>query len=134
MMALYRLDQPHSRFTVQAFAAGLLSAFAHSPTFAVQDYSGVISLDPGRVQDLTVDLTIRADSIRLVDRVSDSDRREIEGRMRSEVFDTSDYPEIAFRADGGLAHRDRPGLVSAPSSPATYRCAASRAPIGWRPS
>ncbi len=98
MMALYRLDQAHSRFTVHALAGGLLSAFAHSPTFAVRDYSGVINLDPDRVQEMTVDLTVKADSLALQDRVSDSDRREIEGRMRGEALETSAYPQIAFRA------------------------------------
>ena len=98
-MALYRFDPPHSRFTVQAFATGLLSAFAHSPTFTVGDYSGFLRFYPGRVADLSLELAIRADSLRLVDRVSDSDRREIENRMRTEVLDTSAYPEIAFRAE-----------------------------------
>ena len=37
-MNRYRIDPGRSRFTVQAFATGLLSAFAHSPTFAVRDF------------------------------------------------------------------------------------------------
>jgi polyisoprenoid-binding protein YceI len=108
-MALYQFDPPHSRFTVQAFATGLLSAFAHSPTFTVGDYRGFLRFDPGQVADLSLELTIRADSIRLVDRVRESDRREIEGRMRSEVLDPSAYPEIAFRAGHAEAEPLGPG-------------------------
>jgi polyisoprenoid-binding protein YceI len=108
-MSLYRFDPPHSRFTIQAFATGLLSAFAHSPTFTVVDYSGFLSFDPVRVADMSMELTIRAESLRLEDRVSDSDRREIEGRMRSEVFDASAYPEIAFRAEQSAADSLAPG-------------------------
>ncbi|MGP0069104.1 MAG: YceI family protein [Isosphaeraceae bacterium] len=110
MMVLYQLDPPHSRFTVQAFASGRLSAFAHSPTFSVGEYSGIIRLDPGRVGDISIELTVRADSLLVTDRVSESDRREIEARMRSEVFDTSAYPEVAFRAEHVEAAPIGPGL------------------------
>ncbi len=44
MMSRYRLDNKSSRFTVQAFATGLLSFAAHSPTFAGSPMSGVASM------------------------------------------------------------------------------------------
>ncbi len=109
MRSVYRFDPPHSRLTIQAFATGLLSAFAHSPTFNVADFSGSLSLDPGRVADMSLELIVRADSLRLEDRVSDSDRREIEGRMRSEVFDASRYPEMIFRTGQAAADSMGPG-------------------------
>jgi polyisoprenoid-binding protein YceI len=109
MRSVYRFDPPQSRFTIQAFATGLLSAFAHSPTFRVADFSGSVSFDPGRVADMSVELIVRADSLRLEDRVSDSDRREIEGRMLSEVFNASAYPEMTFRAGQAAADSTGPG-------------------------
>ena len=39
------LDPAPGRFTMQAFARGALSAFAHSPTFAVRDYTGEPAVD-----------------------------------------------------------------------------------------
>ena len=94
-MNRYRIEPGRSRFTVQAFAAGLLSAFAHSPTFAVRDYRGEVRLG-ATAQGLELDLTINPDSLDLEDRVKDSDRREIEGRMRGEVLETSAYREIEY--------------------------------------
>ncbi len=48
MTARYRLDPGQSRFTVQAFATGLLSFLGHSPTFAVRDFAGAVRFDGGR--------------------------------------------------------------------------------------
>jgi polyisoprenoid-binding protein YceI len=100
-IARYRIDAPGSRFTVQAFAAGLLSAFAHSPTFAVRGLSGEVRLPGGHVDHLELELTVDANSLALEDRVSASDRTEIERRMWDEVFETSAYPQIEFRGEGG---------------------------------
>ena len=41
----YSLVPGESRFTIQAFARGALSAFGHSPTFAVSDYSGELEVN-----------------------------------------------------------------------------------------
>ena len=46
MTARYLLDPTHSRFTVQAFAAGMLSFLGHNPTFAVTGFAGEVTLDP----------------------------------------------------------------------------------------
>jgi polyisoprenoid-binding protein YceI len=98
MAARYRIDPRRSRFTVQAFATGALSFFGHSPTFAVRDYAGAIRFEGGHVAGLVLELTVRADSLALEDRVGESDRREIEERMRRDVLETAAHPEIAFRA------------------------------------
>jgi polyisoprenoid-binding protein YceI len=95
-MNRYKIDPSRSRFTVQAFAAGLLSAFAHSPTFAVRGYGGEMHLG-STAQSLELELSVNPGSLELEDRVSDSDRREIEARMRSEVLKISRYREIRFR-------------------------------------
>jgi polyisoprenoid-binding protein YceI len=102
-MNRYRIDSGRSHFTVHAFATGLLSAFAHSPTFAVRDFGGELRLGE-TAQSLELDVTVDPDSLALVDRVRDADRREIEGRMRGEVLETSLYREIAYR--GGAVRAD----------------------------
>jgi polyisoprenoid-binding protein YceI len=103
-MKRYKIDPDRSRFTVQAFAAGLLSAFAHSPTFAVRKYTGEVLLGDA-VETLEVELTVDPTSLDLQDRVSASDRREIESRMWGEVLETSRYPEIKYR---GRVNRANP--------------------------
>jgi polyisoprenoid-binding protein YceI len=109
MATRYRLDPARSTFTVQGFATGLLSFFAHSPTFAVRDFAGVLEFAGEAVAGLRLDLTVKADSLELVDRVKAEDRAEIERRMRTEVLETAAYPEIRFQAGAVANERLGPG-------------------------
>jgi len=98
MAVRYTFDPQRSRFTVQAFATGMLSGFAHSPTFAIRGFTGEIQFDPSEPGNGSLQLTVRADSLVLTDKVSDKDRLEIQRAMREEVLETSRYPEISFRS------------------------------------
>jgi polyisoprenoid-binding protein YceI len=99
MMARYQLDPGRSRFTVQAFAGGLLSFAAHSPTFAVRDFSGAMWFAPGTLEGAGIEMTVRADALELIDDVRPADRQEIEDRKRREVLETTRYPDIHFRSE-----------------------------------
>jgi polyisoprenoid-binding protein YceI len=90
------LDQ--SRFTVQAFAGGLLSFMAHSPTFAVGDFEGELHWQPDTPGPGALDVIVRAESLELTDDVRPADRQEIESRMRREVLEADAYPEVRFQA------------------------------------
>jgi polyisoprenoid-binding protein YceI len=96
MTVRYRFDPGYGRFTVQAFASGLLSFLGHSPTFAVRDFAGGMGFADG-FAGAWLELTVKADSLELLDAVRPGDRVEIEGRMRREVLETAAYPEIGFR-------------------------------------
>ena len=98
-MVHYRFDPGHGRFTVQAFATGLLSFLGHSPTFAVRHFGGELRWQPDAPDDAGLAVTVRADSLELTDSVRPGDREEIEGRMRREVLEVALYPEIRFQAD-----------------------------------
>jgi polyisoprenoid-binding protein YceI len=95
----YRMDPGRSRFTVQAFASGLLSFLGHSPTFAVRDFEGEIRWAPDASANAGLEVTVKASSLELTDIVRSADREEIEGRMRREVLEAAVYPEIRFQAD-----------------------------------
>ena len=97
-MARYTLDPASSRFTVQAFAAGMFSGLGHSPTFAVRELSGELRFTPETLADAAFHLSVRADSLTLTDPVSPKDREEIEGQMRREVLETAAHPEIDFES------------------------------------
>jgi polyisoprenoid-binding protein YceI len=112
MPVRYRIDPSRGRFTVQAFAAGLLSALGHSPTFAVGRYAGDLRFVDGEIRNLELELTVDAASLALSDRVSESDRAEIEGRMRRDVLDLAAYPEISYKASC---------LAERPVEPGRYR-------------
>jgi polyisoprenoid-binding protein YceI len=105
----YRLDPAEGRFTVQAFASGLLSALGHSPTFAVRDFAGEMRFERDEIASLALDLTVRADSLDLLDRVRDADRREILDRMRRDVLESSRYPTISYQSDGVSSETIGPG-------------------------
>jgi polyisoprenoid-binding protein YceI len=94
----YVLDAAQSRFTVQAFVQGALSALGHSPTFAVRAFTGEIRLTPEAIADAAINLAIPAHSLAQTDSVSAKDRDEIESRMRLEVLETAQYPEIVFQS------------------------------------
>jgi polyisoprenoid-binding protein YceI len=98
-MARYRFDPGRSRFTVHAFAGGLLSFAAHSPTFAVRDFAGQLRWQPEAPADAGLDVTVRAEALQLTDIVRPADRDEIEGRMRREVLETAAYPEVRFQSE-----------------------------------
>jgi polyisoprenoid-binding protein YceI len=96
-MVRYTMDPASSRFTVQAFAGGMLSGLAHSPTFAIRAFTGELCFTPETLADASFHLTVRADSLTVTDSVNPKDREEIEGRMRQEVLETAVYPEIDFQ-------------------------------------
>jgi polyisoprenoid-binding protein YceI len=111
MTTRYRLDPDRGRFTVQAFATGMLSylGIAHSPTFAVRGYRGEVHLDGVDPGSMTIDLVVDADSLALVDRGTPADRREIEERMRRDVLEPSIHPESRYAARGVRPRPTAPG-------------------------
>src|SRR5215211_1247926 len=92
----YTIDKRASKFTVQAFAEGMLSMLGHSPTFAARDYEGVIECDPQTGEGAAFTLNVQAPSLELVDDLSSSDRRRITETMHNEVLESEQYPEIIY--------------------------------------
>lgn len=94
--ARYRIDAGRSSFTVQAFATGLLSFVGHNPTFAVGRYGGEIQFASGNTEVDSMLLVIQAETLSLLDKMSDKDAAEIENTMRKNVLETTQFPEIVF--------------------------------------
>ena len=92
----YVLDARISRFTVRAFASGMLSAFGHSPTIAIRDLAGEAQFSPDRLGSASLHVTVKAASLGVTDDVSDKDRREIEREMQDNVLESSKYPDIVY--------------------------------------
>lgn len=107
--ARYRLDAAQSRFSVKAFAGGLLSAFAHDHNIAIKDFSGDITLTPDTVTPATLEMTIKSASLAVTDKVSDKDRQEIEKTMRSAVLEVEKYPNIVFKSTNISAEKSGDG-------------------------
>jgi|SRR5271154_2529747 len=94
----FAIDTNKSLFTVQAFAAGIIALVAHSPKFAIRDFTGEMEFIPGSMQRASMQLTINTGSFEIMDEVSKSDRREIERVMFEEVLEKSRYPKIEFKS------------------------------------
>jgi polyisoprenoid-binding protein YceI len=107
--AVYRIDSRRSRYTVRAFAGGMLSALGHNPTIAIRDFEGVALFSPDALEKASLSFSIKADSLTVTDEVSDKDRLEIERQMREDVLETAKFPEIVFQSTRTTGERIFPG-------------------------
>ena len=94
----YSIDAGQSEFMVHASVGGLLSSFGHNHNIAIKDISGETQFTDGSVTPASLRMKIRADSLKVTDKVSDSDRETIEKSMRDQVLETGKYPEITFKS------------------------------------
>lgn len=97
--AIFAIDGRASRFTVQAFATGLLAAMGHNPVIGVRDLTGGVAFDSERARAGGFKLSIKSSSLSVQNDVSDKDRREMERLMNREVLETSKFPEIIYEAN-----------------------------------
>jgi polyisoprenoid-binding protein YceI len=94
--ARYLIDAGISRFTLRAFATGMLSALGHSPTISISDFEGEIRMAAESFDGASLRLKIKADSLAVQDQISDKDRREMESQMKEPILATSRFPEIVY--------------------------------------
>jgi len=94
----YPIDAGQSEFMVHASVGGLFSAFGHNHNIAIKDISGQTEFTDGTVTPASLRMKIRADSLKVIDKVSDSDRESIEKTMRDQVLETGKFPEITFKS------------------------------------
>lgn len=109
MSVRYRIEPGVSKFTIRAFAGGMLSALAHNPTFAVRQYEGEVSLDLDSGADASLTLRIAASSLELTDDVSSRDKDEIERIMREQVLAVSQFPTISYDSPASVTSARKNG-------------------------
>ena len=98
MASRFRLDSRSSRFSVQAFASGMLSAFAHNPMIAVRDFAGELILPGEGLAGGSFTLIVHAASLEVSDNIRQKDRLEIDRVMRTDVLEIATYPDIRFQS------------------------------------
>jgi polyisoprenoid-binding protein YceI len=74
----------------------MLSAFGHSPTVMIREFSGQVTVPDAQQGAADVKLVIKAASLNVADDVKESDRGEIERTMYKEVLEVEKHPEIRF--------------------------------------
>ena len=92
----YLTVSDRSKFTVQAYATGLLSALGHNPKIAIPGFEGEVLVDPNTLENSSFRVLIQAASLEVTDDISDKDRQEINRRMYQEVLEGDSYPEIVY--------------------------------------
>ncbi len=105
----YRLDSGQSRFIVRALVGGLLSAFGHNHTIGIREFTGEATLTSDSVAPASLQMTIKADSLAVLDKVSAKDKQEIENKMRNEVLETDQHPNIVFKSTNIAANKTAEG-------------------------
>ena len=94
----YVVDARASRFTVQAYATGILSAMGHNPRIGIRTFSGEVDFNAEAVQAAGLKLAMKANSLGVLDDISDKDRREIEKMMNEVILEPDKYGEIVYEA------------------------------------
>jgi len=94
----YVVDARASRFTVQAFATGILSAMGHNPKIGIHNFNGEVDFDAETARASGFRLSLNANSLGVLDDISDKDRREIERMMNDQVLESSKYPDIVYES------------------------------------
>jgi polyisoprenoid-binding protein YceI len=105
----YVIETGGSTFTVRAFAMGLLSAFAHSPTISIPDFEGEVLLDPDATERSSVSLVVHAGSLTVTGDVNDKDRQEINSKMHREVLESDSLPDISYQSSSMTASKTGQG-------------------------
>jgi polyisoprenoid-binding protein YceI len=98
-LARYRLLSDKSKFTVQAFAEGLFSAFGHDPVILIRQFTGEVQFVSGTFANASLKITVDPNSFAVSNDAKEKDRLEIEHTMRDEVLETGKYGEIVFESN-----------------------------------
>ena len=110
----YLIDPAASRFTAQAFATGLLSAFGHNPTIGIRDYEGQIQFIPDSYEKSFVRLLVQTGAMEVLDEMKNDDRKKLEQVMFDEVLNVKLFPTAVFESkDITVQKLDNSDLVHA---------------------
>ncbi|HEY4183522.1 MAG TPA: YceI family protein [Polyangia bacterium] len=95
--AQFRVDARKSRFIVETETSGLSTMFGHDHKIEIGDFGGMARFAPGALATGALEMTVRADSLRLLEEKNVGERQAIESALREDVLETSKYPEITFK-------------------------------------
>jgi polyisoprenoid-binding protein YceI len=94
----YQIDSTASRFTVQAFATGLLSSFGHSPIIAILDYDGEIQFVPETYDQAFIRVAVRTSAMDVLDEMKSSDRQKLLQEMYDTVLEVNRFPTAIYQS------------------------------------
>src|SRR4029077_3016908 len=107
------VDASGSRFTVQAFATGLLSAFGHNPTIGIRDFEGQVQFVPETYEGAFLRLTLRTNAMEVLDEMKIDDRRKMEQLMNETVLDVEHFPTVEYKSKAITVEKQANDLLRA---------------------
>jgi polyisoprenoid-binding protein YceI len=109
----YSIDAASSRFTVQAFATGLLSTFGHNPRIGIRDYDGQIDFVPETYEKALVRINVRTATMDVLDEMKDKDRKTLEQTMYEQVLEADRFPNTVYESKQIIVQKLGNDLLSA---------------------
>ena len=70
----------------------------HNPKIGIRSFSGEVDFSPEAAEGSGFRLVMQANSLSVLDDVSDKDRREMEKMMNEQVLEVAKYAEILYEA------------------------------------
>lgn len=101
----YAIDKAMSRFAVQAFATGLLSAFGHNPRIEIRNYAAEIQCPAGMYDKASLHMVVQTAGMEVLDEMKRDDRQKLEREMYEKVLDVQNYPTAVY--SGNVTHAER---------------------------
>ena len=94
----FLIDKRASRFTVQAIATGMLSAFGHNPTIGMRDYDGELEYVPETFEKTHVRVTVRTSAMEVLTEMKSDDRKKLEEEMYEKVLEVNRFSSAVFES------------------------------------
>ena len=94
----YAVDSEKGKLQIHVYKEGLFKAFGHDHLISANKISGRVMFNQGMLEDSSVDLTVQASSLSVIDPgESDEDRRKVQNTMAGkDVLDEERFPDIRF--------------------------------------
>jgi polyisoprenoid-binding protein YceI len=94
----FLIDRTASRFTVQAFATGLLSSFGHNPTIGIRDFAGEARFIPETYEQAHLRVTLQTANLEILDEMKSDDRKKLEQAMYQDILQVQRFPDAVFES------------------------------------
>jgi polyisoprenoid-binding protein YceI len=105
----YRIDAKQSRFDVQVGTSGVFGFMGHSHRFVIRQFSGEIKASPESPESSSVEIHAVAESLEETGKFSEKDLNKINTDLRTDVLETSKFPEIVFKSTSVSASKGKEG-------------------------
>jgi polyisoprenoid-binding protein YceI len=109
----FLIDRVASRFTVQAFATGMLSSFGHNPTIAIRDFDGELGFIPKSYDKAYLQMTLSTTTLDVLDEMKRDDLQKLEQMMNGQILDVEHFPTAKFESKDIAVQKPSNGPLTA---------------------